>query len=152
MRVLLYWGCYWREVYHSWPLIAAQLLFAYAFDSLLSWSRRRTLPLGFGPFPIIFSINLFFWFKADWFYCSSRWWRSAFSPRSSSAGKGRRETRTSSTPRHSRCRAVFAAADPDRSRTTWGSEMAQTILPAPVYSSAIFLFACPGSFCSASPR
>ena len=33
--LILYWGCYWREVYHAAPLIAAQLLFAYGFDSLL---------------------------------------------------------------------------------------------------------------------
>ena len=66
--LILYWGYYWREVYHAAPLIAAQLLFAYGFDSLLSWTHRRTFALGFGPFPIIFSINLFFWFKDDWFY------------------------------------------------------------------------------------
>ena len=49
-------------------LIVAQLLFAYSFDMLLAWSRRDTYTLGFGPFPIIFSTNLFLWFKADWFY------------------------------------------------------------------------------------
>ena len=27
-----------------------------------------TTRLGFAPFPVIFSINLFLWFKADWFY------------------------------------------------------------------------------------
>jgi hypothetical protein len=59
---------HWREVYHAAPLIAAQLLFAYGFDSLLSWTHRRKFVLGFGPFPIIFSINLFLWFKDDWFY------------------------------------------------------------------------------------
>src|SRR5215510_454319 len=66
--LILYWGYYWREVYHAAPLIAAQLLFAYGFDSLLSWTHRRTFALGFGPFPIIFSITLFFWFKDPWFY------------------------------------------------------------------------------------
>jgi hypothetical protein len=35
---------------------------------LLSWSRRGTYVLGFGPFPIIFSTNLFLWFRDDWFY------------------------------------------------------------------------------------
>ena len=35
---------------------------------LLAWSRRGTYTLGFGPFPVIFSINLFLWFKPDWFY------------------------------------------------------------------------------------
>src|SRR3954469_7955194 len=60
--VILYWGYYWREVYHAAPLIAAQLLFAYGFDSLLSWTHRRKFVLGFGPFPVIFSITLFLWF------------------------------------------------------------------------------------------
>ena len=63
-----YWGFYWRPVYdHAW-LIVAQLLFAYTFDMLLAWSRRREYSLGFGPFPIILSINLFLWFRDDWFY------------------------------------------------------------------------------------
>ena len=66
--VLLYWGWYWQPVYDQGPLIVAQLIFAYAFDILLSWSRRSTYTLGFGPFPVIFSINLFLWFRPDWFY------------------------------------------------------------------------------------
>ena len=66
--VFAYWGYYWRPVYdHTW-LLVAQLAFAYAFDMLLSWSRRDTYVLGFGPFPIIFSTNLFLWFRDDWFY------------------------------------------------------------------------------------
>ena len=65
---LLYWGWYWRPVYDSAFLIAAQLVFAYAFDMLLCWSRRDTYRLGFGPVPVIFSINLFLWFADEWFY------------------------------------------------------------------------------------
>jgi hypothetical protein len=68
LSVLLYWGWYWRPVYEAVPLLVAQLLFAYAFDILLAWSRRQDYTLGFGPFPVIFSINLFLWFKPDWFY------------------------------------------------------------------------------------
>jgi TPR repeat protein len=34
---------------------------------LLSWSRREDYLLGFGPFPIVFSTNLFLWFKDEWF-------------------------------------------------------------------------------------
>ena len=63
-----YWGYYWRPVYDHFWLICGQLLFAYTFDILLSWSRRRDYTLGFGPFPIILSINLFIWFRDDWFY------------------------------------------------------------------------------------
>jgi hypothetical protein len=66
--VLAYWGWYWQPVYDHAPLIVAQLIFAYAFDILLGWSRRSTYTLGFGPFPVIFSINLFLWFRPDWFY------------------------------------------------------------------------------------
>ena len=66
--VFVYWGYFWRPVYdHAW-LLVAQLLFAYVFDMLLSWSRRDSYVLGFGPFPIIFSTNLFLWFRDDWFY------------------------------------------------------------------------------------
>ena len=68
LSVFLYWGYFWRPVYdHAW-LLVGQLLFAYAFDLLLSWSRRERYALGFGPFPIIFSTNLFLWFRDDWFY------------------------------------------------------------------------------------
>ena len=68
VAVFAYWGWYWRPVYDFAVLLAAQLVFAYAFDMLLAWSRRETYVLGFGPFPIIFSINLFLWFRDDWFY------------------------------------------------------------------------------------
>ena len=62
-----YWGWYWPPVYEMAPLIAAQIAFAYAFDALLCWSRRQEWHLGFRPFPIVLSMNLFIWFKFDWF-------------------------------------------------------------------------------------
>jgi hypothetical protein len=64
--ILVYWGWYWRPVYDAASLITAQILFAYAFDILLTWARRETYTLGFGPFPIVFSMNLFLWFKPRW--------------------------------------------------------------------------------------
>ncbi len=66
--VYAYWGYYWHEVYDHALLILAQIIFAYGFDNLLSWSRRGTWRLGFGPFPIILSTNLFLWFRDDWFF------------------------------------------------------------------------------------
>ena len=66
--VLLYWGWHWSPVYDAIPLIAGQLVFAYAFELLLGWSRRDTHRLGFGPVPVVFSINLFLWFADDWFH------------------------------------------------------------------------------------
>ena len=68
IAVFAYWGWYWRPVYDFAGLLLAQLAFAYAFDVLLAWSRRDSYALGFGPFPIIFSTNLFLWFRDDWFY------------------------------------------------------------------------------------
>jgi hypothetical protein len=66
--VYAYWGWYWREVYREIPLILGQVVFAYAFDMLLCWLRRDKWVLGFGPFPIVFSTNLFLWFRDEWFY------------------------------------------------------------------------------------
>lgn len=67
MSIYAYWGWYWRKVYDEIPLIVAQILFLYIFDALLSWSRGRGWRLGFGALPIIFSTNLFIWFKDDWY-------------------------------------------------------------------------------------
>ena len=66
--VYLYWGWYWRPVYEHAPLILAQVLLVYCLDMLASLTRRRSWTLGFGPFPIILSTNLFLLFKPDWFY------------------------------------------------------------------------------------
>ena len=68
LAVFAYWGWYWRPVYDMAVLIGGQLLFAYGVGMLIAWSRGARYRLGFGPFPIIFSINLFLWFRDDWFY------------------------------------------------------------------------------------
>ena len=145
--VILYWGYYWREVYHAAPLIAAQLLFAYGFDSLLSWTHRRKFVLGFGPFPIIFSINLFLWFKDDWFYLQFamvalgllakeflRWTRD---------GVNTHIFNPSSFPL-----AVVSALllITNASQTTWGFDVATTQFYPPQMYLAIFLFAMPGQY------
>lgn len=68
LSVYTYWGWHWPPVQEHALLLLAQLFFAYAFDMLMAWSRRDSYLLGFGPFPIIFSTNLFMWFRDDWFY------------------------------------------------------------------------------------
>jgi TPR repeat protein len=67
LTIYAYWGLYWRNVYAEVPLILAQVAFLYVFDGLLCWSRGLTWRIGFGPWPIIFSTNLFLWFRDDWF-------------------------------------------------------------------------------------
>ena len=74
--VYAYWGYHWelipgsglRPVYDHALLMLGQIIFAYAFGILLAWSRYQKYILGFGPIPIILSVNLFLWFRDDWFY------------------------------------------------------------------------------------
>ncbi|MEO8465289.1 MAG: hypothetical protein ABI640_08100 [Gammaproteobacteria bacterium] len=145
--LIVYWGYYWPEVYHALPLIIAQLLFAYGFDSLLSWTHRRKFTLGFGPFPIIFSITLFFWFKDAWFYWQFvmvaiglvgkeflRWERD---------GVNTHIFNPSSFPL-AVVGAVLLLADAND--MTWGFMVAQTVFYPPHIYLAIFLLAIPGQF------
>ena len=145
--LILYWGFYWPEVYHAVPLIVAQLLFAYGFDSLLSWTHRRKFALGFGPFPIIFSLTLFFWFKDPWFYWQFvmvaigfvakeflRWQRD---------GVNTHIFNPSSFPLAvvSVFLLLFDATD-----MTWGFLVAETEFYPPHMYLAIFLIALPGQY------
>jgi hypothetical protein len=66
--IYAYWGWYWPHVYHYLPLLIAQLIFGYALDMLVCWSRRDKYVFGFAIFPIVLSTNLFLWFKDDWFF------------------------------------------------------------------------------------
>ncbi len=145
--VLLYWGYYWREVYHSAHLIAAQLLFAYAFDMLLAWSRRDTYSLGFGPFPVIFSINLFLWFKPQWFYLQCLLVGAGFAAKELIRWqKGGRQVHIfnpSSFPLGLFALALLATGSTDM---TWGQEIATTLNNAPSIYLWIFLIGLPGQY------
>jgi len=66
--VFAYWGWYCARFTTKFPLILAQVAFLYVLDMLVCWSRRDNWILGFGPIPIVFSMNLFLWFRDDWFY------------------------------------------------------------------------------------
>lgn len=66
--LFVYWGLYWSDVRDYFVLILIQLAFAYLVEMLLNWSRGRVWRLGFGPFPIVLSTNLFLWFRDDYFY------------------------------------------------------------------------------------
>ncbi len=139
VAVFSYWGWYWRPVYGFAWLLVAQLTFAYVFDILLAWTRREAYVFRFGPFPVIFSINLFLWFKDDWFYLQFlmiavgflgkefvRWHREGrtmhiFNPSAFSLG-------------------LFSLAliATNTSHLTWGQEIASTLTLAPrIY---LFLF------------
>jgi hypothetical protein len=145
--VLLYWGWYWPPVYAFAPFILAQLIFAYAIDMLLGWSRRDIYTLGFAPFPVIFSINLFLWFKPDWFYLQFvmvalglaakemiRWNRN---------GRRVHIFNPSSFPL-----AVFAVVllATGKSGITWGQDIASTQFYPPHMYLMLFLIGLPGQF------
>jgi hypothetical protein len=65
--VFIYWGIHWEPVAGFLGLVLVQLAFAYQIDLLVAWWRGDRVRLGFGPFPIVFSINLFMWFRDDVF-------------------------------------------------------------------------------------
>ena len=145
--IFVYWSFYWPPIREAAPLIAAQIVFAYAFDMLLTWWRRDTFVLGFGPFPIIYSTNLFLRFHDDWFYLQFlmvavgflakeliRWTR-----------EGRRVHifNPSSFPL-----AVFSLGLilTGTTHITWGEEIATLLIMPPQMYLFIFLVALPGQF------
>jgi hypothetical protein len=145
--ILMYWGWYWPQVYESFYLILAQLIFAYAFDVLLSWWRRDTYLLGFGPFPVIFSINLFLWFKPDWFYFQFvivalgmlakeliRWNKD---------GRAAHIFNPSSFPLAVVSLVLLATGATD---LTWGRDIATTQFYPPHMYLVLFLIGLPGQF------
>jgi hypothetical protein len=145
--VLLYWGWYWPQA-HSFALfILAQLVFAYAFDMLLSWSRRDTYTLGFAPFPVVFSTNLFLWFKPDWFYLQFAMLAVGLAAKEfirwNQNGRRVHIFNPSSFPL-----AVFSLVllATGRSDITWGQDIAITQFYPPHIYLMLFLIGLPGQF------
>ncbi len=145
--IFAYWGYYWKPVYDFAPFILAQLLFAYAFDILLGWSRRGRAALGFAPFPLVCSVNLFLWFKPEWFWIQFallavgllgkeliRWNRG---------GRLTHIFNPSSFPL-ALCSLVLLATG--RSGMTWGQEISTTQFYPPHMYLALFLLGMPGQF------
>ncbi len=145
--VLLYWGWYFREVYDSAALILAQLLFAYAFDILLAWSRRATYSLGFSPFPVIFSINLFLWFKPDWFYLQFVMIAVGFAAKElirwTKDGRRVHIFNPSSFPLGLFSLGLLLTGN---TAMTWGQEIATTFERPPYIRLWIFLIGLPGQY------
>jgi hypothetical protein len=145
--IFLYWGWYWRPVYESAHLIIAQLFFAYAFDMLLSWSRRDAYTLGFGPLPIILSTNLFLWFKQDWFYLQFLMIAFGFAAKEFIRwNKDGRETHIFNPSSFALTVFSLALILTGASDITWGRDIAITqFYPLHMYVF-LFLVALPGQF------
>ncbi|HEY7336137.1 MAG TPA: hypothetical protein VH639_14705 [Bryobacteraceae bacterium] len=145
--VLLYWGWYWPEAHAYAPFILAQLLFAYAFDILLSWSRRGEYTLGFAPFPVIFSINLFLWFKPDWFYLQFAMVAVGLAAKElirwNKDGRRAHIFNPSSFPLAVFSLVLLATGE---SGITWGQDIATTQFYPPHMYLVLFLIGLPGQF------
>lgn len=145
--LIAYWGWHWRQVYASAHLIVAQLVFAYAFDILLSWSRRDSYTLGFGQFPVIFSITLFFWFKDDWFYLQFLLVAVGFAAKElirwNKDGRKTHIFNPSSFPLALFSVALLLTGSSDM---TWGFLVANTEFYPPHMYLALFLIGLPGQF------
>lgn len=145
--IYLYWGLHWPQVYQSVPLIAAQLVFAYAFDMLLAWSLNDEYELGFGPFPIILSVNLFMWFKPDWFY-----WQFAMIALGFGAkrlllwNKDGRRVHIFNPSSLALAVVSFALILTGTTDHTWGKEIALTIAEPNHIFEFLFFIALPGQF------
>ena len=143
--VLAYWGFYWREVYDAAPLLAAQVAFAYAFDLLLAWSRRSAVTLGFAAVPVVFSINLFLWFKPDWFALQFLLIAGALAGREfirwERDGRRVHVFNPSSLALGAASAGLLATGG---TGTTWGPEIAATMVDAPHMYAVIVLASLPG--------
>ena len=143
--IFLYWGWYWPPVYEYAYLIVAQLLFAYAFDMLLGWSRRDTYTLGFGPFPIILSTNLFLWFKEDWFYLQFVMVAVGFAAKELIRwNKDGRQTHIFNPSSFSLTVFSLALLLTGMTGITWGQDIAITQFYPPHMYLFLFLVALPG--------
>ena len=145
--IFLYWGWYWRPVYESAYLIVAQLFFAYALDILLSYSRRHTYTLGFGPFPIILSTNLFLWFKQDWFYLQVLMIAVGFAAKEFIRwNKDGRRTHIFNPSSFTLTIFSLALILTGASDITWGRDIAISQFYPPHMYLFLFLIALPGQF------
>jgi hypothetical protein len=135
LSIFIWWGTAWPQVGLSAPLIAAEVAFAYLFEMAFAWTRGKPWRSGFGPIPITLSMNLFLWFKDDWFYWQFAMLAIAF------IQKDAFHWTRDGVKRHIFNPSAFALSVAalilipfDLSYTTWGEEIATTLAyPANIY-------------------
>ncbi|HSM61549.1 MAG TPA: hypothetical protein VK849_12160, partial [Longimicrobiales bacterium] len=145
--VFVWWAWHVRIVLAFLPLLVAQVIFAYGVDALLNWTRRGRWAAGFGPVPVVFSINLFLWFRPEWFVWQFamilvgflakeliRWQRD---------GRSAHIFNPSSFPLAVVSLALIANG---ASEITFGSLIANTQSDPPYIYLVIFLASLPGQF------
>lgn len=147
LSIYVYWSLYWEPIRDAAALIAAQIVFAYAFDMLLSWSRRESFTLGFGPFPIIFSTNLFLRFRDDWFYLQFLMVAVGFLAKELIRwNKDGRRVHIFNPSSFPLALASLLLIVTHTTHITWGQELATTLFRPPHIYLFIFLVALPGQY------
>jgi hypothetical protein len=114
---------------------------------LLTWSRRDTATLGFGPFPIVFSTNLFLWFKQDWFYLQFLMIAFGFAAKEFIRWtRDGRETHVFNPSSFALTIFSLGLILSGMSDITWGQDIAITQFYPPHMYLFLFLVALPGQF------
>ncbi len=142
--LMLYWGWHVSAVLGNLPLLLGQLLFAYGFDALLQMYRNDEYRIGFGPVPILLSINFFLWFRPEWYYWQFVIVALGFAAKAfinwERDGRRRHIFNPSSFPL-----AVFSLflILTGTTNATYGLEIAQTLFNPPWIFVAVFLVTLP---------
>jgi hypothetical protein len=142
--LMLYWGWHVTSVYQNLPLLIGQLLFAYGFDALLQWYRGDRYQIGFGPFPILISINFFLWFRPEWYYWQFAIVALGFLVKSfihwERDGQKRHIFNPSSFPLSVFSLVLILTGSTDH---TFGLEIAQSLFNPPLIYLAVFIVTLP---------
>lgn len=138
--IFAYWGFYVDVVYPQVPLILAQVVFAYALDLLVAWTRGRRWVIGMGPIPIVGSTNLFLWFHQDVFALQLGMVAAAFLSREFLrwTREGQR-THIFNPSGFGLTVASFLVIATGTTDWTWGSTIATTLIQAPGLLEWIFI-------------
>ncbi|MEM7414739.1 MAG: hypothetical protein AAF389_04520 [Gemmatimonadota bacterium] len=145
--LMLFWGWHVRAVYGNLPLLFGQLLFAYGLDALIQMMRDGRYRVGFGPVPIVISINFFLWFKPEFYYWQFVIVALGYAAKSfihwQRNGTKRHIFNPSSFPLSIFSVVLILTGTTD---ATYGLEVAQTLFNPDFIYLAVFLVALPGQF------
>lgn len=145
--IFVYWAFYWMPIQDAAALIAAQIVFAYAFDIMLSWNSGQTYTLGFGPFPVIYSTNLFLRFQDNWFFLQFLMVAVGFLAKAFIRwDKDGRRTHIFNPSAFTLALFGVVLIATRSSDITWGEGIATQLFMPPQIYLFIFLVALPGQF------
>lgn len=142
-----YWGYFWRPAWDWAWLLVAQVVFAFAFTMLLSFSHRDSYRIGFGPVPITLSHNFFLWFRPDWFYFQLPMLMLSFVAKEFLLWKSHgRKTHIFNPSAFSLSVVSLGLIVTGTSDITFGREIATTLFYPPYIYAALFIMSLPGQY------